>query len=300
MSQPLPPEIIDPLLLMSIGTLLLGQAPWNRDRNIFSAAGLGLFGLFWALRVPEFLSVGDVVDAAFSLLALPFFLRLAMELVKNAGENGGGGKGEHATNISAGLEMLVGAVAFGSLLYFLFAKIPLLSGYAIKMVADQTAFLASITGGPYTIGALDYTDSIWYSPGFYPGSGVTSPILRPDGSEVVRIEFACTGVQSIIVFAMPIIFTKRAGWREKKTALVATSPTIYILNLIRNWSIIYMVDSLGYTPEFAHNVVGKTGSLVAMVLLAVLVFRIVPGILDDLTDIYHLFVPPKNRGKSSS
>ncbi|MCD6461341.1 MAG: archaeosortase A, partial [Thermoplasmata archaeon] len=70
---------------------------------------------------------------------------------------------------------------------------------------------------------------------------------------------------------------------------------IYVLNLFRNWSIIYMIDTLGMSPQTAHDIIGKAGSLAALFLLALMTFRLLPELLDDLEKVLDLFIPRKQR-----
>ncbi|MCD6461664.1 MAG: archaeosortase A, partial [Thermoplasmata archaeon] len=203
MSTLSPGWLLDPIMVMSTGTMLMGVVFKHRDRHMLRSGGYALFAVFWLLRIGEFRAVGDVVNLFFVIAAVPFFLYLSMLEYRIY-------RGDMEPN--SGLEMLAGAVAVASLLYFSFAKIPYLSGGAISAVADQTVFLSNLTGGPYSTGGLDGPWE-WYTPGFSPGGGITVPIYRPDGSEVVRIEFACTGVQSMMVFLGPIMFTGADRWR---------------------------------------------------------------------------------------
>ena len=68
---------------------------------------------------------------------------------------------------------------------------------------------------------------------------------------------------------------------------------IYFLNLIRNAGVVYMVGSGMTSFEMAHNVIGKTGSLLALILLLFLTFKIVPELYDELLGIINL---PKRKG----
>ena len=286
------PALLDMLCFTSIGLLGMGYYFKHNDRYVLRSAGFFLFGLFWALRTPEFWSTGDMVNTFFVAMALPFFSYIGFEELDVFL-----GKKKES---SRGLEMLTGGVFFASLAYFSIAKMPFVSGSIIEMVASHSTWLSNAIGGEYSVGSVVYpAGSRWISSGFSVDDEIAAPIFRADGSSVVYIIFACTGIQSILIFSGPILYTKRAGWYEKMHILAIVLPTIYILNIIRNSSIIYMVDELGWSGQFAHDYVAKAGSLVALLFLAFLTFKIVPGILDDVNDVVEIFSRRKQRSPPS-
>jgi len=167
-----------------------------------------------------------------------------------------------------------------------------MSGAIIGPVTRHSTMLLNALGGEYAAGGVIYPGSMWYSSGFMSGEEVMAPIIDRDGWTVVNIVLACTGVQSMMVFAGPILFTTRATRRDRASAIMIILPTIYILNLIRNAGIVIMMEN-GVSFHMAHDVIGKAGSLGAMFLLALLAFKLVPGLLDDVEDIIGLFIRRK-------
>jgi archaeosortase A (PGF-CTERM-specific) len=97
----------------------------------------------------------------------------------------------------------------------------------------------------------------------------------------VAIIQACTALQSMLIF-VGAIFSVEAEKKRKWKAFFATVPVIYVLNLIRNVSVIYMIDILGWDYEVAHNAVGRGGSFVALLILAFVIFKILPEVLDNI------------------
>jgi len=75
--------------------------------------------------------------------------------------------------------------------------------------------------------------------------------------------------------------------------LLVTVVPIYFLNLIRNASVVYMVGSGMVSFELAHNVIGKTGSLLALIVLLFVTFKVVPELYDEILSIITL---PRRNG----
>ncbi|MBI2079013.1 MAG: hypothetical protein HYT80_11730 [Euryarchaeota archaeon] len=82
-------------------------------------------------------------------------------------------------------------------------------------------------------------------------------------------------------------------------ALMLTVPLIYVLNLFRNVIIIWMsgqeeaVSFLWWKTHdevfwFSHNIIGKGGSLVALIIIAFIVFQILPELYDSIIGLLDL------------
>jgi exosortase/archaeosortase family protein len=111
---------------------------------------------------------------------------------------------------------------------------------------------------------------------------------------VIRIIFACTAVQSMVLFVGMILPLPKVPWKRKITGVLITVLPVYLLNLVRNASIVYLVGIYG--PSFfgiAHNYIGKAGSLIALVILLFIVAKILPEIFDDILGLFDL---PKRNG----
>ncbi len=109
----------------------------------------------------------------------------------------------------------------------------------------------------------------------------------------VTIIFACTAIQSIVLFVGMIGTLPRVSPKRKALGLLLTVVPIYFLNLIRNAGVVYMVGSGMTSFEMAHNVIGKTGSLLALIVLLFITFKIVPELYDEIIGIIDL---PKRKG----
>jgi archaeosortase A (PGF-CTERM-specific) len=210
------------------------------------------------------------------LLALPFYAYL--------------GYHEYLSYIwdedNMSLKWITGASFFAAGLYFLVDRIPILSGYVIYGVAVQTVWLVNIFGLGYGVGDINYAGNpLWYRTNY---NEISVPI---EGSSVAIIQ-SCTAIQSMLIF-IGAIYCVQALKKSKWYAFFATVPVIYVLNLIRNLGIIYMMDVLGWSYDFSHNTVGKAGSFLALIVLAFIAFKLLPELLDNIWGILDL----RDRGK---
>lgn len=78
-------------------------------------------------------------------------------------------------------------------------------------------------------------------------------------------------------------------------AFLITVPVIYMLNLLRNGIVTWLTYSGTMEFEPAHNYIGKGGSLIALVFLAVATFSILPELHDNILGLFDL--PKRKRGQ---
>jgi archaeosortase A (PGF-CTERM-specific) len=245
--------------------------------------GLICFGIFWVFQTPYFIAIGDLFNGIVCLLALPFYVFLGYHEFLSF---------ERQEEIES-LKWIVGASFFAGGLYFLFDKIPVLSGYLILGVAYQTVWLINLFGFSYGVGGINYADNpLWYRTNF---NEIQVPV---EGSSVVIIQ-SCTAIQSMLIF-IAAIYCVQAVTKRKWYAFMATVPVIYVLNLIRNVGVIYMMDELGWSYDVAHHEIGKGGSFIALIVLAAIAFKILPELLDNiwgLVDLKDRDKEPKDKTK---
>ncbi|HVL91118.1 MAG TPA: archaeosortase A, partial [Actinomycetota bacterium] len=163
--------------------------------------------------------------------------------------------------------------------YFSVLRIKPIADWLILTVANQTVWLLQLFNQNVIIEGA----SICYAPG--PCDGYNGP--------TVNIILACTAIQSMMIFVGALAVVPNASMKARTLGLLATVPPIYALNLVRNASIIWMWAAEGWSFSFAHNVVGKGGSLLALVALAFITFQIVPQLYDAIVGLLDL---PKRRG----
>lgn len=277
----------DIVLIAGLIGLGYGYYMKTQRRHLYRMAGLIAFGVFWVLQTPYFISTGDVFNGIVCLLALPFYVFLSYHEYLSY---------DRDEEIES-LRWISGASFFAGGLYFLIDKIPILSGYLILAVAYQTVWLINLFGFNYSLGDINYVDNpLWYRTNY---NEIQVPVYKEGMVPLVQIIQSCTAIQSMLIF-IAAIYCVQAASRKKWIAFMATVPVIYVLNLIRNIGVIYMMDSLGWSYEVAHHEVGKGGSFIALIVLAAVVFKILPELLDNiwgLVDLKDRDKEPKDKTK---
>lgn len=280
--------------LLASGLAFLGLSYFaDRRGRLPAAAGWVQVGAYWPLLAPQFVAIGDLVNAAFTVLALPFFGYLAYhEVLSHV-------RGDHPES----LRWLAGASFMAGSVYLLFSQWLVAGRWLITTVAEQTVWLLNLTHPGYTMGAFTTVGSgsagggagaaigafsgvggSELAPGYVPIDMTNSSLFLPG---TISIILACTAIQAMTIFGGAIAAAPAAG-KRKALALLSTVPTIYGLNLLRNWGIIYGVDVLAISFETMHNWVGKGGSLLALIGLAVLTFELLPEVHETVLGLIDL------------
>ncbi len=269
--------IVDFILFLGLAFLGAGYYIKSNNCHRYRMLGFALFGIFWVLQVPHFAMIGDIFNAIICLIALPFFLYLSYHeyLSFNWKEE------------EKSLKWLTGTSFIAGTIYFLIEKIPILSGALIYVVAAQSVWLINAFGFNYSLSSIDYANGMFYKTTY---NEVSVTILGGQSSTgaQIQIALACTGIQSMMIFVGAILCVIAAS-RRKWIAFIATVPVIYVLNLVRNISVIYMIYTLGWSYELAHHQIGKIGSLIALIFLAFLLFKILPEILENIWGLMDLW-----------
>ena len=259
--QILPLPLFGGLILLFIGSFLPGKNQLNTKIRV---VGWIVFAFYWATQ-PNTVYWGeqqDVVNAFFCIAGIYVLFYLAyhdwytLKTKKNL----------------LSLQWIAGAASIAGLIYFLFELTPLAS-WLINLVAEQSAFLLSTVTGEDVF--------------------INGPFLSYQLAHI-RIIFACTAVQSMVIFVGMILPLPDVSWKRKGIGILITVVPVYLLNLIRNALITYLVGIYG--DEFfgiAHNYIGKGGSLIALVLLLFIVIKIVPEVFDQILALTDL---PKEEG----
>lgn len=256
------------------GLILLGIGFFSKwkDRHLVMAAGWIIFAFYWATQ-PDFLYYkedGDIVNAIFCIVGVYFLFYLAYHEYLS-----------HVRNEELdSMAFIAGTTFVSGFFYFLIGKLPTFSGALIKMVAGHTVWLMKIMGYNVATGAINY------------GSTITVPVYF-NGSHSVQLILACTGLQSMMIFIGVIVALRGVDRERKFKAFMMTVPVIYALNIVRNAGVVYGIEVLHQTFYFMHNVVGKIGSLLALIALAYIAFDILPELYDHISSLFEL---PKRRG----
>ncbi|HEX9709931.1 MAG TPA: hypothetical protein VGB42_08220 [Candidatus Thermoplasmatota archaeon] len=292
------PLWLDVLIFGSLGLLAVGFFWRARERHLFRIAGLAGVGAFWLVRAWIYVEESsDAVNITFAGLAFPFFVYLAWhEWVSYRRD-----EDPDALRWATGVTLVAGA------LYFSVDRIELVAAALILVVAWQSLGLLQVFGygAGWTVGDVVPFQGELASPIY--GSGVS-------------IILACTAFEAIAIFLGAVYATRMRAdpWegfnvanparvdrlrkmgadRRKLYALLLTVPVIWVLNLVRNAGVIFLYNehtldaqaaALGMTGfEFAHVVLGKGLSFVALVAIAFVLFRTCPEILDNINGLMDL------------
>ncbi len=263
-------NIIENIIWLALGLLVIASViPRNNKLKLpLTGTGWMLFSIHWVLQWSYYYELGDYVNVALTILAAIFCVFIGFILIRRDKSLLGNING---TSTLSSIFMMTTAAAIGGLSYFVFAEIPAMNTWIISTVVDQTIWLGSIFG--VTITRLDWN------------------LIAVNGYKV-EIILACTAMESIALF-IGIIASANASFRRHATAFLVSVPVIYGLNLIRN---VFVVDAYGMTwfgaPDtsfyIAHTVIAKTGSLVALFIIAYAVLKILPEIIDMIDGLLNL------------
>ena len=268
---PYPPSLLARQLSfipLFLGLILLGIGFFFKGKNTaitLKIVGWGMVAFFWA-TMPSFLYFsegGDVFNAAVCIIGVYVLIYMAYHEWLSLKRN------DHVSC----LNWIAGGTFLAGIIYFTIENgiLPGLKDWLIEFVAAQSTDLLHLFG----INASRNQALIIYN------------------NTPVTIIFACTAVQSMVLFVGMIGALSRVNMKRKALGLLVTVVPIYFLNLVRNAGVMFMVGSGMVSFELAHNVIGKAGSLLALIVLLFVTFKIVPELYDELVGIIDL---PKRRG----
>jgi len=268
---PYPPSLLARQLSfipLFLGLILLGIGFFFKGKNTASTlkiVGWGMVAFFWA-TMPSFLYLsegGDVFNAAVCIIGVYVLIYIAYHEWLSIQRN----------NHVSCLNWIAGGTFLAGIIYFTIENgiVPGLKDWLIEFVAAQSTDLLHLFG----VNASRNQALIIYN------------------NTPVTIIFACTAVQSMVLFVGMIGALSRVNMKRKALGLLVTVVPIYFLNLVRNAGVVFMVGSGMVSFELAHNVIGKAGSLLALIVLLFVTFKIVPELYDEIVGIIDL---PKRRG----
>ncbi len=226
------------------------------------AVGWLLFALHWGMQPLHYWAIGDYFNIIATLVVAGFCAYLSFIMWTRTDE----------------LTVLITkAAAIGGIIYFSFAEFSYLNHVLVAAVASQTSAVLNLCGVPVI--KVDWN-------------------ILTLNNYPVEIILGCTGIESMALF-LGVIMCVSAPLRRKFAAFLIV-PTIYVLNVARN---AFVLTASGYnwfgSPDssfyISHNVIAKFGSLGALIALSYLLFKMLPGLLDIVTDTYDLLKGGLNR-----
>lgn len=251
--------LIFSLSLLSIGFIF---KKWEK-KHIANILGWSLFGLFWSTqpRVLYLYEGGDIFNAGLCVIGVYALFYLAYhEWLSHFRKE----------DLNC-LRWASGAAAVSGIIYF-GVEMTSLAPWLIRTVAIQSTALLNLFTGIAEIEDVN----IFYA-----------------GEYAVTIIFACTAIQSMVIFIGMISPLSKVDIKRKVIAILITVVPIYFLNLIRNASIAFLMGERITDFSTAHNIIGKGGSLIALIVLLFIVTKIIPELFDEILELTDL---PKRNG----
>jgi len=243
------------LILLGIGFLIKKDGIGNKIKIL----GWMVFAFYWSTQ-PATLYIsegGDVFNATVCIIGVYVLSYLAYHEWLSLKRN---------ENIGC-LNWIAGASCIAGLVYYVIERTAL-HDWMIEVTANQSAWvLNAITGDGVAVG-----NSIFFN-----------------GHYVVTIIFACTAIQAMAIFIGMIGVIPKANIQRRFYGLLVTLIPIYILNHFRNAMVVFLVGNKITNFNIAHNYISKTGALITLIILLIIVIKIIPEIFDEiicLTDLY--------------
>ncbi len=258
----------DIIAVISLGLIAVGRLSNARKGHFLTGLGWAVFGFYWALEFPYYLSIADFINAVLSIGAPPVFLFLAYHefLSYEWGED------------YRPLSFLASVTAGTGLPYFFIKYVPFISKNLIDAVAYQSVWITNLFGLNLSVSG---------------GGWINGEYLAHIDGVPVSIILACTGIQAILV-AFSLIYFSRGDSAVKRNLLLLVIPVIYVANLFRNVIVFLIVDANGISQfEFAHGIVGKGLSTLVLLILTLYTFKKIPQMYDDINGLFDL---PWRRG----
>ena len=165
------------------------------------------------------------------------------------------------------LNWIAGASFISGIIYYIIERTSL-APWMIKLTAQQSAWVLDlIVGNAEARGVNIYLN----------------------GSYVVTIIFACTAIQAMVIFIGMIGAIPKINLKRRVFGLLVTLVPIYILNLFRNAMVVFLVGNNITDFNLAHNIISKSGALITLIVLLLIVIKIIPEIFNEifcLTDLH--------------
>lgn len=256
------------LIPLFLGLLLLGIGFFLRNKTNgakFKIGGWSVFAFFWATS-PAYLYFsegGDVFNAVVSIIGVYILIYIAYHEWLSIKTN----------TFPTCLNWIAGASFLAGMIYFLVDSgvFPAIKTWFIEVVAYQSNLVLNLFG----------IDSI-----------LQGSVIILNGHPITII-FACTAVQSMVLFVGMIGALPKVSLQKKVLGLLVTVVPIYFLNLIRNAGVIFLIGNDITSFHMAHNVIAKIGSLIALIILLFITFKILPTLYDEIMCLIDL---PKRKG----
>ncbi len=249
------------VMASSLALLAVGYILRDRRAYVFQSVGWIAMAGFWAIQTVVY-EAGNMSNGIFTALGASFSLYLSyysFEAFYRSVES-------EPLRFIAGMSVIAGGI------YYPFEWVPALAGRLIYFTAAQTAWALNLIGYDVYAGEIITV-----------GGNTYVPIVGTN----VSIILACTAIQAFALFTGALIAVK-APWRTKLKGLAISLLVIHVLNIVRNVSIIVLVNDHGYDFDFAHNGLGKGFSLLVLIVILYYLFEMIPSLYDNIMGLFSL------------
>lgn len=213
----------------------------RKKLTILSYLSWSSLALACLFKIPDFLAIEDYFNVVLFFLGSAFFLQIPR--IKKE-------------------ETLLQITRFSALALAIYVPFAVtdLRDYLIKVTVYLTVLLGDLLGYK-----MSFIDNVIF--------------LEDKGVEII---LACTAIESISLFAGASLGVK-ADVTRKILSFTFSISTIYILNLFRN---VFVIVSYAYSVfgensfYIAHSVISKIFATLALLLIAYVVFRILPELFN--------------------
>lgn len=233
-------------------SLILLLASALIDASVIASLGWAFFGFYWLEQSSHYLGIEDYFNVMLAAGGAIFCIYLALVIMT---------RGKSQASAWAGF-----AAAITGMIYYPFAELDMLQSWLISNTAVVISELLKAFSIPVSM------------------DGWNVIVLNGRSVEII---LACTAIESMALFA-GVILSVNAPFNRKAIALTASVIIIYILNIIRNAFVIiaYGWNWFGDDSFYvAHNVVAKFGSMIALLMVAYLVFMLLPELLTLIDEL---------------
>lgn len=245
------------LILLGIGFFIKKNLAMGRKIKMF---GWGVFAFFWALQPMQLYGPSDdLFNGVVCGIGVYFLTYMGYQEWLSLKRN----------EAVSCLNWIAGGTFLAGIIYFTIDTgiIPELKNWLIEVVAVQSNAMLQL------FGLQTHQDG-------------PSIVFK---NAPVTIIFACTAIQSMVLFVGMNAAVHKATIKKRFLAIAVTVIPVYLLNLLRNAGVIFLVGEQITSFELAHNVIFKLLSLVALIILLFINFKIVPELSDELFGITNLW-----------
>ncbi|MFA5347103.1 MAG: archaeosortase A [Methanoregula sp.] len=243
----------------------------GRHRKYAAITGWTFIVLFLFAELPYYFSLNNFLYPVMAALSVPFLIITSRYLMAEDD------RVMHLSRAAA-----VAFLIYAPFEYIQVQGVPVLGNWLIGIVVGQVTWMLDALQFPVTLADWNI---------------ISRNTFR------VEIILACTGIQSIAIM-LGVAAAVPTSFRQKILAFLLITPTIYILNLLRNVFVIiaYTEQWFPYYPSiasngefgyesffWAHNVIAELLALVCLVLIAYGLFTIIPKLGSFADDIYQIY-----------